>query len=66
VESVIIDEGFGSLDEKGRRDMIQAIRDLKDALKCIIVVSHQSEFFDEFENKYQFELVDGSTRISLA
>ncbi len=65
VESVIIDEGFGSLDEKGRRDMIQAIRDLKDALKCIIVVSHQSEFFDEFENKYQFELVDGSTRISL-
>jgi len=65
VESVIIDEGFGSLDEKGRREMIQAIHELGDELKCIIVVSHQREFFDEFDNKYLVELVDGSTRISL-
>lgn len=68
VESVIIDEGFGSLDESGRREMIQAIKELGDGgvLKCIIVVSHQREFFDEFPNRYQVELVDGSTHISLA
>ncbi len=68
LESVIIDEGFGSLDENGRREMIQAIKELGDGsvLKCIIVVSHQREFFDEFPNRYLVELVDGSTQISLA
>ena len=68
VESVIIDEGFGSLDENGRREMIQAIKELGDGgvLKCIIVVSHQREFFDEFPNRYLVELVDGSTQVSLA
>jgi exonuclease SbcC len=68
LESVIIDEGFGSLDENGRREMIQAIKELGDGsvLKCIIVVSHQREFFDEFPNRYLIELVNGSTQISLA
>ncbi|HLG61965.1 MAG TPA: SMC family ATPase [Ktedonosporobacter sp.] len=67
VESVIIDEGFGSLDENGRREMIQAIKELGDGnvLKCIIVVSHQREFVDEFADRYLVELVDGSTQISL-
>ncbi|MBA2680364.1 MAG: SMC family ATPase [Ktedonobacteraceae bacterium] len=65
IETVIIDEGFGSLDEQGRRDMIQVIRDLENDLQCIIVVSHQREFFDEFEDKYAVELVDGSTKITL-
>jgi exonuclease SbcC len=68
LESVIIDEGFGSLDENGRREMIQAIKELGDGgvLKCIIVVSHQREFFDEFPNRYLIELVNGSTQICLA
>ena len=65
VESIIIDEGFGSLDEKGRREMIQALQEWGEVLKCIIVVSHQREFFDEFTNKYLVELVHGSTQISL-
>jgi len=65
VESIIIDEGFGSLDEKGRREMIQALQEWGEVLKCIIVVSHQREFFDEFTNKYLVELVNGSTQISL-
>ena len=65
VESVIIDEGFGSLDENGRQEMIQAIQELGDELKCIIVVSHQREFFDKFPNKYAVELIDRSTQISL-
>lgn len=66
VESVIIDEGFGSLDLKGRQDMIGVIRDeLKNVLRCIVVVSHQNEIFDEFENKFHVSLVEGSTQISL-
>lgn len=40
------------------------IKDLGDELKCVIVVSHQQEFFDEFPNKYFVELVNGSTHVS--
>jgi DNA repair protein SbcC/Rad50 len=31
-ESVIIDEGFGSLDKEGRQDMINTLQDLKSVL----------------------------------
>jgi exonuclease SbcC len=39
IESVIIDEGFGSLDKNGRDDMIEELKELKQ----IILVSHQIE-----------------------
>ncbi|RAQ93969.1 AAA family ATPase [Thermogemmatispora tikiterensis] len=65
VESVMIDEGFGSLDEQGRAEIIQALRDFEGLLKRIIVISHQREFFDEFEHKYYVDLQDGSSRVSV-
>ena len=50
LESVIIDEGFGSLDKDGLRCMADELNRLKDrlALKRIILVSHQEEFADRF------------------
>ncbi len=65
IESVIIDEGFGSLDREGRREMIDELHALKSALDRIILVSHQEEFAGAFANKYFVELVDGSSRARL-
>lgn len=65
IESIMIDEGFGSLDAQGRADMVQVLKDLKDTLKCIIVISHQEEIFKEFDNKYLIELIDGSSCVIL-
>jgi len=65
IESVIIDEGFGSLDKTGRREMIDELHLLKDELKRIILVSHQEEIAEAFSNKYKVELIDGSSRVSL-
>lgn len=65
MESVMIDEGFGSLDTQGRMDMVQVLKELKDTLKCIIVISHQEEIFKEFDNKYIIELVDGRSCVML-
>ena len=65
IESVIIDEGFGSLDKNGRDDMIEELNELKQSLKRIILVSHQEEFFNEFSNGYKVELVDGASEVSL-
>lgn len=66
IESVIIDEGFGSLDRKGRREMIDELHALKSALDRIVLVSHQEEFADAFANQYQIELVDGTSRAKMA
>jgi DNA repair exonuclease SbcCD ATPase subunit len=63
-QSVIIDEGFGSLDQQGRHDMIQELHALKSVLRRIIVVSHQEEFFNAFSRGYKIELVDGTSRVS--
>jgi DNA repair protein SbcC/Rad50 len=50
IESVVIDEGFGSLDKDGLRAMADELIQLKDrsTLKRIILVSHQEEFVNCF------------------
>jgi DNA repair exonuclease SbcCD ATPase subunit len=63
IESVIIDEGFGCLDRNGRQVMIQELQNLRGHLQCILLVSHQEEFADAFQDGYRFELSDGATRI---
>ena len=65
IESVIIDEGFGSLDKNGRDDMIEELNQLKQRLKRIILVSHQEEFFNEFTNGYKIELKDKASQAGL-
>jgi DNA repair exonuclease SbcCD ATPase subunit len=61
IESVIIDEGFGSLDQEGRREIIDELHNLKNVLRRIILVSHQEEFADAFPNRYQIELKNGTS-----
>jgi exonuclease SbcC len=46
ISSLIIDEGFGSLDEGGRDNMIAELRHLSTLLQRVIVVSHQPDFHD--------------------
>ena len=53
IESVIIDEGFGSLDAVGRQEIIDELHNLKSVLKKVILVSHQEEFSDRFPNRFQ-------------
>lgn len=61
IESVIIDEGFGSLDRQGRDEMIEQLNALRGRLARIILVSHQEEFAESFPDGYRFEVVNGST-----
>ncbi|CAN5400265.1 exonuclease SbcCD subunit SbcC [soil metagenome] len=55
IEAVIIDEGFGSLDEDGLRAMAENLQDLRrtQALKRIILVSHQPNFTSQFPAGYR-------------
>lgn len=65
IESVIIDEGFGSLDQEGRREIIEELHNLKEELSRIILVSHQDEFADAFPHRYGIELQNGSSVVTL-
>jgi DNA repair exonuclease SbcCD ATPase subunit len=64
IESVIIDEGFGCLDRQGRQVMIHELQNLREHMRCILLVSHQEEFADAFPNGYRFELTNGSTEVT--
>lgn len=48
LESVIIDEGFGSLDRDGLRATATELNRLRQHLRRIVLVSHQEEFADRF------------------
>ena len=63
IQSVIIDEGFGSLDKDGRASMIEQVRALSGQLDCVILVSHQEEFSDAFEDRYELFLEKGATQV---
>lgn len=65
IESVIIDEGFGSLDKTSREDMIEELHNLKKLLSKIILVSHQEEFANAFPNRYQIKLEGKASSVSL-
>lgn len=64
-EAVIIDEGFGSLDKQGLREMIEELHGLQSVLKRVILVSHQDEFAHSFSNRYLIELENGTSRATL-
>jgi DNA repair exonuclease SbcCD ATPase subunit len=64
IQSVIIDEGFGSLDREGRQVMIQELQNLCGHLERIVLVSHQEEFADAFPDGYRFELKNGATQVT--
>ncbi|NMG18568.1 AAA family ATPase [Brasilonema bromeliae] len=63
IESVIIDEGFGSLDKNGRDDMIQELNELQHRLARIILVSHLEDFSSAFSNGYSIELVNQASKV---
>ena len=62
---MIIDEGFGSLDQEGRREIIEELHNLSEELSRIILVSHQDEFADAFPFRYGIELKDNTSVVTL-
>jgi DNA repair exonuclease SbcCD ATPase subunit len=64
MQSLMIDEGFGSLDADNRVSMIRELHMLSQRLARILVVSHDADFAAAFENAYRFELVNGATRVT--
>ncbi len=61
LQTLIIDEGFGSLDGSGRERLIEAIRAVQSDFECILVITHIDELKDEFPDRLEVSKgVDGS------
>ena len=64
LETLIIDEGFGSLDTRGREEMTEELRRLGQELNRVILVSHQEEVSNAFNHRYHINLEDGNSTVS--
>jgi DNA repair exonuclease SbcCD ATPase subunit len=65
IRALIIDEGFGSLDDQGRQEMVDELHALSQVLDRVIVVSHQDDFQDRtlFPTGYVLRKVNQRTEV---
>jgi exonuclease SbcC len=65
MRSIVIDEGFGSLDQAGQREMVEELRQLATYMDKVIVVSHLEAFTDRdnFPDQIAVERCGGGSRI---
>ncbi|MDN5347976.1 MAG: repair protein SbcC/Rad50 [Clostridia bacterium] len=57
LQTLVIDEGFGSQDSRGRERLVEAIRAIQDDFARIIVITHLDELKEAFP--VQIEIVKG-------
>ena len=51
IETLVIDEGFGPLDEEGRRATVEILQALRQRFKKILVISHIDDVKEAFETR---------------
>src|SRR6266508_2107826 len=62
LQTLVIDEGFGSQDTQGRQRLIEAINLVKNDFAKILVITHLDELKDAFPTRMEVEKTDrGST-----
>lgn len=53
IETLIIDEGMGALDEEGRQATIEILRQLRQRFKKIMIISHVEDVKEAFDTKIE-------------
>lgn len=55
LQTLVIDEGFGSQDALGRQRLVEAINLIKDDFAKILIITHLDELKDAFPNRIEVE-----------
>ncbi|MGC8667048.1 MAG: AAA family ATPase [Chthonomonadales bacterium] len=63
LQTLILDEGFGSQDSKGRERLVEAIQSIQDEFRLIIVISHIEELKDAFPSRVEVIKTPAGSRI---
>jgi exonuclease SbcC len=62
LQTLVVDEGFGSQDAQGRQHLIEAINQVKQDFAKVLVISHLDELKEAFPNRIEVEKTErGST-----
>lgn len=65
LQTLVIDEGFGSQDTSGRQRLIEAINLIKDDYQKILVITHVEEIQDMFADRLLVEKTPRGSRVQL-
>ena len=63
LQTLVIDEGFGSQDALGRQRLIEAINLVKNDFAKILIITHLDELKDAFPTRIEVEKTDGSSTL---
>jgi exonuclease SbcC len=55
LQTLFIDEGFGSQDSDGRQRLIEAINQIRNEFECILVITHLEDMKDVFPARIEVE-----------
>lgn len=53
LQTLVIDEGFGSQDPQGRQRLVEAINTVQDDFACVLVITHIDELRDAFPTRIE-------------
>ncbi|MDX1435376.1 MAG: SMC family ATPase [Anaerolineales bacterium] len=65
LQTLVIDEGFGSQDAAGRQRLIEAINLVRTDFAKILVITHIDEMKEAFPNRIEVEKTDRGSRINI-
>lgn len=65
LETLIIDEGFGSQDEVSRDRLVKAIRSIQNDFARILVITHMSDIKEMFPTHIQITKQNGTSKLQL-
>lgn len=65
LQTLVIDEGFGSQDVQGRQRLIEAINLVKNDFAKILVITHLDELKDAFPNRIEVEKTDRGSSVKV-
>ena len=63
LQTLVIDEGFGSQDARGRQRLLEAINLVKDDFAKILVITHLDELKDAFPSRIEVEKTERGSSV---
>lgn len=65
LQTLVIDEGFGSQDAEGRQRLVETINEVKDDFEKILVITHLEELKDAFPTRIEVEKTEQGSAVSI-
>ena len=65
LQTLVIDEGFGSQDTLGRQRLVEAINLVKDDFAKILIITHLDELKDAFPTRIEVEKTDRGSMVTV-